>query len=564
MNEINSETSPSKISGRPALLVGAGVTLSRLSGLIRELVLAGLLGTRIAADAFKAALQIPGLLQNILGEGTLSASFVPVYSQLIDQDDTDDDNQAGVVAGVIFAALASLTGIIVFVGIIAARPITRILLPVLPSEAFELTVNLVRVMWAGLGFIVLSAWCLGVLNAHRKFFLSFAAPIAWNAAQILLAVVAWSNGWDDGQIAKAAAWGVLLGGFLQFVIQLPAVYKVAPFIRLSFRTRLKPVRDVFNRFSPAILGRGVIQLSAFFDLFLAGFLAAGAFSGLSIAQILYLLPIGIFAMSVVSADLPELSRDQNNPQKVLNRLEASQERIVFYVAFSSVAFLAIGKPLVGALFERGDFTREDTLFVWLILCAYSFGLIASGVSRLLQNACYAAGDTKGPAKFAALRVGVSGVIGVILMFQFDRLAIDVNEFVKIGNLPSFKPLPEGLRANDMGPQALGAIGLAVGSSCGSWIEYAYLKKRVAKSLPHSYILPKPLQKLSLPLLACGAIGAVLTWVLNGIHPLIVGPSLLTLCGIVYVTLSYFQGLGPAADLLRFLKVIPQEKLTPRN
>ena len=125
------------------------------------------------------------------------------------------------------------------------------------------------------------------------------------------------------------------------------------------------------------MGRGVIQLSAFFDLFLAGFLAAGAFAGLSIAQIIYLLPIGIFAMSIVSADLPELSRDQKEMNRVINRLEISQERLVFYVAFSAIAFLSIGKPMIGALFERGEFTEEDTLFVWLILCAYSFGLITS-------------------------------------------------------------------------------------------------------------------------------------------------------------------------------------------
>ena len=564
MSEINPEPSRTEVSGRSALLVGAGVTLSRLSGLIRELVLAGFLGTRIAADAFKAALQIPGLLQNILGEGTLSASFVPVYSQLIDKDKDENENQAGVVAGVVFAALATLTGVIVFIGIIAARPITRILLPVLPDETFELTVDLVRVMWAGLGFIVLSAWCLGVLNAHRKFFLSFAAPIAWNAAQIFLAVLAWSNGWNDAEIAKTAAWGVLLGGFLQFAIQLPAVLKIAPSIRLNFQAHLQPVRDIFSRFSPAILGRGVVQLSAFFDLFLAGFLAAGAFSGLAIAQILYLLPIGIFAMSVVSADLPELSRDQNSPPKITRRLEVSQERIMFYVAFSAIAFLTIGKPLVGALFERGDFTEEDTLFVWLILCAYSFGLIASGVSRLLQNACYAAGDTKGPAKFAAFRVCISGAVGVILMFQFDRLAIDVNEFVKIGNLPSLKPLPEGIRSSDMGPQALGAIGLALGSACGSWVEYAYLKKRVARSLPASYLLPKPLRNLAMPLLVSGSIGAILAWRLDEIHSLILGPALLVTCGMVYVVLAYLKGSRPAADFLRFTKLVPQKTINRQS
>ena len=555
MRGINTESEEAEVSGKSALLVGAGVTLSRLSGLIRELVFAGLLGTRVAADAFKAALQIPGLLQNILGEGTLSASFVPVYSQLIDKSGNKPDHDSGTVAGVILSALALLTGVIVFVGIVAARPITRILLPVLPDETFELTVDLVRVMWAGLGFIVLSAWCLGVLNAHRKFFLSFAAPIVWNAAQIILAIVAWSNGWTDSEIAKTAAWGVLLGGFLQFAIQLPAVFKVATSIRLNMQIRLDPVRDIFRRFSPAILGRGVVQLSAFFDLFLAGFLAAGAFSGLAIAQILYLLPIGIFVMSVVSADLPELSRDQGEPSKVIRRLEVSQERIMFYIAFSGIAFITIGKPLIGALFQRGAFSSEDTLFVWLILCAYSLGLFASGISRLLQNACYAAGDTKGPAKFAALRVCISGAIGVALMFQFDRLAIDVNQFVKIGDLPSFKPLPEAIRSNDMSPQALGAIGLALGSACGSWVEYAYLKKRVTKSLPDSYRLPKATRTLSLPLLASGSSGAILAWALNGIHPLILGPSLLLFTGLMYVLLAYYKGSRPAYDLLRFTKLI---------
>ena len=553
MSRINSEATNENRNGRSALLVGSGVTLSRLSGLFRELVLASLLGTRMAADAFKAALQIPGLLQNILGEGTLSASFVPVYSQLL--DDEDEKSDPGALAGVVLAVLASATGLIVFIGIIAARPITRVLLPVLPDATYELTVDLVRVMWAGLGFIVLSAWCLGVLNAHRKFFLSFAAPVIWNAAQVILACIAWINGWNDIEIAKSAAWGVLIGGFLQFIIQLPSVIKIAPTIRLNFRTYLGPAREVFRRFSPAVMGRGVIQLSAFFDLFLAGFLATGAIAGLSIAQILYLLPIGIFAMSVVSADLPELSRDQGDIRKVTSRLKVSQERIAFYVAFSAVAFISIGKPLISALFERGDFTGEDTLFVWLILCAYSLGLIASAVSRLLQNACYAAGDTRGPAKFAAVRVLVSGVIGVVFMFQFDRLAIDVNQFVKIGSLPSFQPLPESIRSMEASPQALGAIGLALGSAVGSWVEYVCLKRLVSRSLPPSNQLPKPLRKLTLPLIVCGVVGGAMSWVFNGTHALVLGPLLLLVTGLIYIGFTYKNGSRPAKDFLRFMKLV---------
>ena len=180
MSDTDNERNLPESSGKPALMVGLGILLSRFSGLIRELVLAAFLGTRVAADAFKAALQIPGLLQNILGEGTLSASFIPVYSRLADDEDRKDE--AGLVAGVVATLLGLLTAVIVFLGIVAARPITKALLPLLADDTFELTVSLVRIMWAGLGFIVLSSWCLGVLNSHRKFFLAFAAPVLWNAA----------------------------------------------------------------------------------------------------------------------------------------------------------------------------------------------------------------------------------------------------------------------------------------------------------------------------------------------------------------------------------------------
>ncbi len=270
-----------RASGRNASLVAIGVLLSRLSGLVREVVFAGLLGTRLAADAFKAALQIPGLLQNILGEGALSASFVPVYADQVerrtraDRTGEADDADPDVVAGTIAAILGLLTAVVVFVGIVAARPITRVILPFLGDETFDLTVDLVRIMWAGLGFIVLSAWCLGVLNTHRRFFLSYVAPVLWNASQVVLALIAWGRGWSDADIARAAAWGVAVGGVAQFLVQVPVVRRVAPGIRPALAVQLQAVREVGRRFGPAVLGRGVVQLSAFLDLFLAGLLAAG-------------------------------------------------------------------------------------------------------------------------------------------------------------------------------------------------------------------------------------------------------------------------------------------------
>ena len=552
MENSKSRSDLDRPSGRNAIIVGAGILLSRLSGLIRELIFAGLLGTRVAADAFKAALQIPGLLQNILGEGTLSASFIPAYSRLIDEQENDDE--PGLVAGTIVTLLGLVTSVIVIIGILAARPMTKVLLPLLPDETFDLTVNLVRIMWAGLGFIVLSSWCLGVLNAHRKFFLSFAAPILWNAAQIVFALLAWAQGWSDASVAKAAAWGVLVGGAFQFLVQIPVVMRVSPSIRLGVKRGSKAVREIVSKFFPAVMGRGVIQFSGFLDLFLAGFLATGAFTALSLAQIIYMLPIGLFVMSIISADLPEFSRDRDDISAMTTRFITSSERIGFYLIFSSIAFITMGEPLVDFLFERGKFTSEDTLYIWIVLAAYSIGLYATGMSRLYQNLCYSFGDVKGPARLAGLRVLVAGFVGFLLMFQLDRVAIDGNSIIRIGDFPSFSPLPEFARALDTTPQPLGALGLALGSSLGAWIEYFLLKRRVSE---HFHIKRDP-HLVRRYFLVPGLISAILAGTISLLlfdqNAYFVAPVTLVSSGIVYTFVSALFGSKAAKEFLQTVRV----------
>ncbi len=552
MENSKSRSDLDRPSGRNAIIVGAGILLSRLSGLIRELIFAGLLGTRVAADAFKAALQIPGLLQNILGEGTLSASFIPAYSRLINEQENDDE--PGLVAGTIVTLLGLVTSVIVIIGILAARPMTKVLLPLLPDETFDLTVNLVRIMWAGLGFIVLSSWCLGVLNAHRKFFLSFAAPILWNAAQIVFALLAWAQGWSDASVAKAAAWGVLVGGAFQFLVQIPVVMRVSPSIRLGVKRGSKAVREIVSKFFPAVMGRGVIQFSGFLDLFLAGFLATGAFTALSLAQIIYMLPIGLFVMSIISADLPEFSRDRDDISAMTTRFITSSERIGFYLIFSSIAFITMGEPLVDFLFERGKFTSEDTLYIWIVLAAYSLGLYATGMSRLYQNLCYSFGDVKGPARLAGLRVLVAGFVGFLLMFQLDRVAIDGNSIIRIGDFPSFSPLSEFARALDTSPQPLGALGLALGSSLGAWIEYFLLKRRVSE---HFHIKRDP-HLVRRYFLVPGLISAILAGTISLLlfdqNAYFVAPVTLVSSGIVYTFVSALFGSKAAKEFLQTVRV----------
>ncbi|HVM15150.1 MAG TPA: lipid II flippase MurJ, partial [Egibacteraceae bacterium] len=307
---------PAGSSRDGSTLVAAGIFLSRISGLVRERAIAHFLGTTFATDAFRAAMRIPNMLQNLLGEGVLSASFIPVYSKLLAEG---RDRDAGVVAGAIAGLLTALTGALVVVGMLFAEPITAVIAAGFTGQRFDLTVTLVRIVTPGIGFLVLSAWCLGVLNSHRHFFLSYVAPVVLNAVQIAvligfgLTVFRGGLGGDATQpealagLATALGWGTLAGGVLQLAVQVPKVVRLVPGLRPSLRTDDPGVRRTIRAFGPVVAGRGVVQLSAYVDTLLASFLVAGALAALGYAQMLYLLPISLFGMSVAAAELPELS-----------------------------------------------------------------------------------------------------------------------------------------------------------------------------------------------------------------------------------------------------------------
>lgn len=490
--------SPPRRSG--SALVAAGIFLSRLAGLVREIAVTAFLGVGAAADAFKAALRIPNLLQNLLGEGVLSASFIPVYSKLLGDgadDEHADEEEAGRVAGAVAGILLAVSGVLCVLGVVFAEPITRVLTPGFDGERLELTVQLVRIVTPGVGFLVLSAWCLGVLNSHRRFFLSYVAPVVWNAAQVA-AVVAAAVVLDDpsdADLARALAWGVLAGGVLQLLVQLPSVRKLAGRIRWSLDARRATVRDVLGRFGPAVLGRGVVQLAAYVDLLLASLLAVGAVSALTYAQVLYLLPISLFGMSVAAAELPELSRlgaDTRAARRALRaRIDAGMARMAFFVAPTQAVFVLAGGVVTSALLQRGDFTAEDATLVWLVLAGYSLALLATTASRLLQNSLFALGDTRTPAWIAAGRVALSAAVGVLLMLPLDRVVLEptddgrVSVEVDDGGAPlreQLEPLDDDVRTDDDGPQRLGATGLALAASLGAWVELAALRVVVRRRI----------------------------------------------------------------------------------
>src|SRR5690606_3243945 len=288
---------------RSARWVAAGILLSRISGLVREMAFAGFFGTSLYADAFRAALRMPNVLQNLLGEGTLSASFIPVYSRLLGQG---REEEAGRVAGVVFAFLVAVAGALALIGILLAPVLVDIFLVGFEGERRDVTVALVRIMFPMTGFFVLAAWALGILNSHRRFFIPYVAPVLWNGAMIATLLLL-GRRLDVESLVMALGWGALIGGILQFAIQLPWVFRLERHLSVRWDPGLEGVKQAARNAGPAILGRGVVQLSGWADLILASLLAQGAVAALGYAQTLYMLPVSLFGMSVAAAELPELA-----------------------------------------------------------------------------------------------------------------------------------------------------------------------------------------------------------------------------------------------------------------
>ena len=526
-------------SGRASSLVAAGILLSRLSGLIREACLAAFIGAGIQLDAFRVAMRIPNLLQNLFGEGVLSASFIPVYSELVDNEETEEAGRvAGAVAGLLFLVTAVLSAI----GIVLAGPIVSLTAPGFEGETYDLAVSLMRITTLGIAVLVLSAWCLGILNSHRQFFLSYVAPVLWNAAQIIVLVLVGVLAWSTTKGVKAVAWAVLVGSLAQFLVQLPKVLGLVENLKLSLDRKSTNVASVISRFTPTLLGRGVVQISAFIDIALASLLAEKAVSNLAFAQTLYILPISLFAMSVAAAELPELSRIHSDDAAIANRAQIGQRRIAFFILFTAVAYLAVGDFIVGALLERGKFTADDTMAVWFILGVLALGLPAVASSRLLQNVMFAKGETRAPALIAVARVVVATAVGLALMYPLDK-------YVIFGRTVMSETDPRLAGVATTQPH-LGPVGLAAGLVASAWTEYVLLS-RLARSRVVGFLSPlRAFSPLALPAALSFLILTVLKLAVGWLPTLVGAPILLGVAGLLYTSLSFRRGIAEATLVLR--------------
>lgn len=508
-------------AARFAFLVAGGIFLSRIFGLVRDRVFAHYFGNSAAADAFRAAFRIPNLLQNLFGEGVLSASFIPVYASLVAKG---DDREARRTAGAVAALLGLTTSFIVLLGVLTTPFLIDVIAPGFSGEKRELTIRIVRILFPGAGLLVFSAWCLGILNSHRRFFLPYVAPVIWNTVMI---TTLWGFGRNhmQNQLAVILAWGSVVGSALQVGVQLPVVLRLVKGLKLSLADPKGNVSVIVRNFLPAFIGRGVLQISAYIDALLASLLPTGAVAALSYAQTLYTLPVSLFGMSISAAELPLMSGAVGGESAVAEtlraRLNSGLRQIAFFVVPSVAAFLVLGDVVVGAIYQSGRFQRADTMYVWGILAGASVGLVASTFGRLYASTYYALRDTHTPLRYALVRVVLTTVLGYLFAV----------------------PLPPAL-----GIEARwGVAGLTISAGIASWLEFVLLRRTLNRRIGHSGAPRAYLVKLWVSALLAAAAGAEIHHFLAGRSPILVALFVLVPYGVLYLVLAIAFGLREARD-----------------
>jgi putative peptidoglycan lipid II flippase len=510
--------------GRHAFLVAAGIFLSRIAGLIRERAIAYFLGNQsIAADALRGALRIPNVLQNLFGEGVLSASFIPVYARLVAQK---EDEESGRVAGAIAALLALVVSVLVLLGVAATPWIIDVIVPGFKGETRTLTITLVRILFPGVGLLVMSAWCLGILNSHRRFFLSYVSSVVWNGA-IIGALLLFRHA-GMAQLAVYAAWGSVVGSGLQVALQLPVVLRLATNLRLGFAAANENVRTVIRNFIPVFFSRGVSQVSGYVDQLLASYLPTSAVSSLSVAQALYMLPVSLFGMSISAAELPAMSSALGTDEEIAGtlrqRIASSTRRVGFFVVPSAVGFIALGDVIAAAIYQTGKFHHADSVRIWGILAGSGIGLVASTVGRLYSSAYYALRDTRTPLRFAIVRVALTTVLGYL----------------------SALPLPRLLGIDPL----WGVAGLTASAGFAGWVEFLLLRRGMNRKIGHGDFPTSFFLRLWLAAVIAAAVAWAVKLTLHPQQPQVAALLILVPYGAVYLGCTMLLGVEQAGALVR--------------
>lgn len=510
-------------ASRSASQVAAGIFISRLAGLVRIRVVSYYLGATFAADAYNNAMRIPNAVRNLLGEGTISASFIPVYSALLGKG---EERVARALAGALLGVLLAAVSLLTILGITFAPALTHVFVSADKPETMALTIRLVRVMFPMTGLMVMSGWCLGVQNSHRRFFNSYASAALWSIAQIVL-LVGWGHRAADlTQLAWWLAWATLAGAVLQVGAQLPQVLSLVRPLRLSVNLASPGVTETLRNFIPVVTALGLVQISSFIDLKIAGLLPTGAVTEVSNAGQLYMLPISLFGLSVAASSLPEFAREHRVAQDLLlERLRNGWVRILFYVVPTSVAFVAFGNHFIRLLFQTGRFGAAEARIVWMILAGYSLGLVAYSSVRLLASAFYAMRDYRTPLRSSLASITTSAALALALA------------------------LP-----NRQHPEA--AAALAIGSATGAYLNLALLARGLRARLGPLYtpVMWRGTWRIVAATMGAALVSGLVNYALRSVHPVVTALGTLFAFGAAYVLVAARTGSGEANRLLQRVRM----------
>ncbi len=418
---------------RSRLLRSAGsmavmTVLSRITGYLRDGVQAVILGAADSSDAFIVAYRIPNLFRRLVGEGAMTAAFVPVFTDLEARRSHDEIWRF---AALFFTTLAVALAVLSALGVLFAPALVRLL-----AWGFtdiggkeDLAVHLTRVMFPYLFFIGLSALQMAILNARGYFALPAATPILLNLTIIAAAL---TLGRRLAEPADAFAWGVLLGGLLQMAIQVPALRREGMRLRLETGFRDPGIRRVLALMAPGVFSAGIYQINLVVDSQFASFLPSGSVSYLYYANRVTELVLGVFVISLSTALLPSLSRDvqRQSAETARDTLDFGLRQTLLITLPACAGLVALAQPIVEVLFERGRFAPEATRFTAEALVYYSLGLVPVAALRLLTPAFYARQDTRTPAWVAgwtlALHVGLNFLFITLIPMQHRGLALSTS------------------------------------------------------------------------------------------------------------------------------------------
>jgi putative peptidoglycan lipid II flippase len=450
-----------------------------------------------------------------------------VYASLLARGDKEEARRT---AGAVAALLTLSTSILVLLGVLTAPWLIEAVAPGFQGEKRELTILLVRILFPGAGLLVASAWCLGVLNSHRKFFLSYTAPVLWNIAMIV-GMLAAGAGRAQNSLVVITAWASVAGSALQVLVQLPMVFKLLGGLTLSLAHQAEHVRTVIRNFIPVFISRGVVQISAYIDAFLASWLPTGAVSALAYAQTLYILPVSLFGMSVSAAELPVMSGAIGAADEVAGilraRMNSGLRQITFLVVPSVMGFLALGDVIVAAIYQSGRFTHADVIYVWGILAGSTVGLLASTLGRLYSSGYYALRDTRTPLRFAIVRVLLTTLLGYLAALPLPRL---------IGVEPRW-----------------GVAGLTISAGIASWVEFTLLQRGIRRRIGQVGVPLAFLAQVWVGALVAAAAARGILVAVGHRGPIILAAIVLSVYAILFFGVSTLLKLPEARSMLGFVR-----------